>query len=412
VPRARFTAVGRGLLALAALLPTASAPGGSREVELGVENFYYRTTQTPLNRDNRLGLDRYEDLLRGTLSWKETAGPARGVFRGYLERTLGGEGDETRIDARQAYLQYGFGPGLSLRVGKQRISWGSGFAWNPTNRVEPPKNPFNTSLEQEGVLAARVDLQPAAWAGVILVAARGGTQVGDLPFGAANPRRATAAVRARFLVKDTDLALVVSGGDEQRTLLGLDVARDLAPEVSAHAEAAFYRGAELGRSRDAETFFRLAAGALWSRGDTALTLEYFFNGEGLSAAELDAYLGSLAGSYAAAADPRLPGPVREQALRRYLAESALPYSGGLGLRRHYLQAAWTRSRIRGEWTAALRGVAGLSDGSIALTPGLGYAPRGDLTLSVDAVLLLGPAESEYRLAPVRGAVQARVKLLF
>ena len=86
--------------------------------------------------------------------------------------------------------------------------------------------------------------------------------------------------------------------------------------------------------------------------------------------------------------------------------------GGLGLRRHYLQSSWTRRRIRGEWTLSLRGVLGLSDGGAALTPGLAYSPRGDLTFSVDAVLLLGPERSEYRLAPFRAAVQARMRASF
>jgi hypothetical protein len=55
---------------------------------------------------------------------------------------------------------------------------------------------------------------------------------------------------------------------------------------------------------------------------------------------------------------------------------------------------------------------GLDDGAFALTPGVGWAPRGNVTLNLDAVLLLGPDESEYRLSPVRGALQARLKVLF
>ena len=35
-----------------------------------------------------------------------------------------------------------------------------------------------------------------------------------------------------------------------------------------------------------------------------------------------------------------------------------------------------------------------------------------MILSLDGVLLLGPQDSEYRLAPVHGALQARVKVLF
>ena len=68
-----------------------------------------------------------------------------------------------------------------MRVGKQRIAWGSGFAWNPTNRLEPPKNALNTTLEQEGALAARLDWAPAAWASVVLVGATTDATPRDLP---------------------------------------------------------------------------------------------------------------------------------------------------------------------------------------------------------------------------------------
>ena len=76
------------------------------EVEVGAENLYYRTTETPLNRGNVLDLDPSEDLLRGSLNLKQSLGEARFVFRGYVERALGGTGNETRFAARQAYAQY------------------------------------------------------------------------------------------------------------------------------------------------------------------------------------------------------------------------------------------------------------------------------------------------------------------
>jgi hypothetical protein len=374
--------------ALVACALATPAPGwaGAREIEAGVENDYYRTAETPLNRGNLLGLDPNEDRLRATLGWKQSVSAARFVLRGFVERSIGGR-DKTTWTARQAYVQYAWGSGLQLRLGKQRIAWGSGFAWNPTNRIERPKNPANPGLEQEGALAARMDVIPARWVGVILVAARGETGLGELPFESATARRTTAAIRARFLVKDTDLALVYSGGKSQRTLLGFDLGRDLLSRVSAHAEAAFYRGSEIAPSRDAQAFFRLATGLLYTRDTRSLAVEYFFNGEGYARRESDAYL-------------------------ERLGAASVPYSGGLGLRRHYLQAAWTRSEIRGQWTASLRGTFGLSDGGLALTPGLVYAPRGDLTLSLDAIALLGPARSEYRLTPLTGAVQARAKVLF
>lgn len=382
------------------------------ELEVGAENLYYRTAETPLNLGNVLRLDEGEDLLRASLSAKQRLGEARVVLRGYVERSLGGTRDETRWRARQAYAQYGFDSGVQLRFGKQRIAWGSGFAWNPTNRLEPPKNPVNTGLEQEGAWAARMDVIPAAWAGVILVAAQGTTNVGDLPFPTREAERTSGAIRLRFLVRDTDLALVYLGGRNQKTLIGLDAARDLFGRVSLHAEASLHRGSEIDPLREDETFFRIAAGALYAVGTSSLSLEYFFNGEGLEDAASDRYIAALETSHAASQDPRLPPAARAEALGRYLRLAAVPFSGGMGLRRHYLHAAFSRSEVGGEWTFALRAASGLSDAGIALTPGVVWAPRPDTTLGVDAVVLLGPRDSEYRLAPVKGAVQARVRVAF
>ncbi|HLA79048.1 MAG TPA: hypothetical protein VJU18_15835 [Vicinamibacteria bacterium] len=404
----RRALLGVGLLALA----WAPAGAGQPEIELGFENLLYRTARTRLNRDNLLGLDPSEDLLRGGLGVKQTWGSARLVAKGYLERRIGSQ-DRTEATLRQAYLQYSFGDGLTLRAGKQRIAWGSGFAWNPTNRLEPAKNPLNTGLEQAGSWAVRMDVVPASWVGLILVAARDQAAAADLPLETQGRVRRIGAARARFLVWNTDLALVLSGGAGGRSLVGLDLGRSLGGSVSVHLEGATYRGAELVPARADRRFFRLAAGLLYLRGESqSLSLEYFWNSEGYDGQAMAAYRRNLDDTYAAAQDPRLPPPARQAALDAYRVAAALPFSGGLGLRRHYLHGSWTRSSRDSRWTGAARAVVGLADGGLAFTPGLGFAPRGDLTLQLDALVLLGPQDSEFRLAPIRSGLQTRIRLLF
>jgi len=383
-----------------------------RQLEVGLESFTYESATTPLNRENVLGLDDYPGLGRLAVGWRETHGSFRAVFRGYVERTWGTTVDDTDWVVRQGYAQYWWGDKVGIRLGKQRIAWGSGFAWNPTNRLEPPKNAFNTTLEQEGVLAARLDWVPAAWASLVLVGATTDATPRDLPLAMPEPeRRDSLALRARFVVKDTDVALVVSGGRNERTLFGLDLGRDLG-WAAVHAEAAAYEGAEMLPPRDDTLFLRVVAGALRTSGENAFALEYFYNGEGYSDAGRGRWLAGLDQAWAVATDPTLPPEVQQRALAVYAAGATIPYTAGLGLRRHYLHASWTRGGATSAWTGAVRTVLGLDDGALALTPGVGWAPRGNVTLNLDAVLLLGPEESEYRLAPVRGALQARLKVLF
>jgi hypothetical protein len=165
--------------------------------------------------------------------------------------------------------------------------------------------------------------------------------------------------------------------------------------------------------RHGSRFARVVAGLLYPRGEhTSWSVEYFFNGEGYDPDRRDAWLAQLEGAAAAAGDPSRPPVERQAALEAYGVAAGIPYAGGLGLRRHYIHGAWTRSAIGGRWTTALRAVVGVSDGGVALTPGVVFAPRGDVTLHVDAILPLGPDDSEYRLPPVRAAVQARVRAHF
>jgi hypothetical protein len=401
-----------GTAVLALLLSSSRSPAQDRQLEVGVESFTYESATTPLNRDDVLGLDDYPGLARLAAGWRETHGSFRAVFRGYVGRTWGSSVDETDWVIRQAYGQYWWGDEVGVRVGKQRIAWGSGFAWNPTNRLEPPKNAFNTTLEQEGVLAARLDWVPSAWASLVLVGVTTDATPRDLPLETPEPERRDAlALRARFVVKDTDVALVASGGKNQRTLLGLDLARDLG-WAAVHAETAVYQGAEMLPPRDDTVFVRVVAGALRTSGDDAFALEYFYNGEGYSDVDARRWLGALDQAWAVATNPALPPEAQQGALAVYAAGATIPYTAGLGLRRHYLHASWTRGGATSVWTGAVRAVLGLDDGAVALTPGLGWAPRGNVTLNLDAVLLLGPEDSEYRLAPVRGALQARLKVLF
>ncbi|HRU40048.1 MAG TPA: hypothetical protein P5511_09235 [Candidatus Goldiibacteriota bacterium] len=61
---------------------------------------------------------------------------------------------EYAIDS--AYFSWESGP-FVLYTGKQRLKWGTGYFWNPTDNLQPAKNIFRTTEDLEGVLALRAE---------------------------------------------------------------------------------------------------------------------------------------------------------------------------------------------------------------------------------------------------------------
>lgn len=55
----------------------------------------------------------------------------------------------------ELFWDYSLNNQLLFRVGKQRVAWGSGYAWNPTDTMEPQKDPFHPKDEKEGISAIK-----------------------------------------------------------------------------------------------------------------------------------------------------------------------------------------------------------------------------------------------------------------
>jgi hypothetical protein len=401
---------GRALTALALLLAASAARAD--DYELGLENFLYRSKSTLLNRGNVFGLEPTENLFRFTGTGRKAFGNFAVKASAYVERQTG-RTDDTRITFRQAFVEYKTDSGFLLRVGKQKTAWGSGFVWNPTARLEPPKSPANPGTEQPGIDAVRLDISPSDWGSLTLVAGRAQTSLTDLPgsLGSRGEAEWTGALRARVLVRHTDLAITYLAGTRAEGLLGLDLGRSLGP-LALHAEAALYRGSEIDPTRARDSFSRLSTGFLWSPGDSSFSFEYFFNGEGMSGGAFRDYTARLDRNLSAANDPRRPEGARAAAFAAWSADAAIPFASNLGLRRHYASFAFARREIATDLNLNLRAVGGLSDRGLIVTPGLAYAPTRNVQMSLDLVLLFGPEAAEYKLAPVKRAVQARMKYTF
>ncbi len=297
--------------------------------------------------------------------------------------------DPGAILLHRAYLDLSFSPGVFLRLGRQKIAWGTGFAWNPTNYLGADKNRADLSADSPGVDA--LDLE-AGWekiAGAVVIRP------------ADNPGDWGLAGRIGLTSLDLSLSGFVQG---DRKGAGGDISLTAGDWV-VHAEAAWKAGAQRAYVHDAggiheiltrpagEYYFHGVLGAYrnFSGGWFAL-IEYYHNGEGWTGAEAAAYF---------AADP---------AIR---SDPLLAADFGGELRRNYLFCQAHKEGFLHDGAAAgLSLLFNLDDGSRFLAPELSYAWKQDVRLHLRAGLFQGAAESEFGSLPAAGTFAAEVEMSF
>jgi hypothetical protein len=72
---------------------------------------------------------------------------------------LDGSGLETlSFTVNELYADLNFEDLLFLRLGKQRLKWGAGYVFNPSDPVNPPKDPTAARAVREGVNALKAEL--------------------------------------------------------------------------------------------------------------------------------------------------------------------------------------------------------------------------------------------------------------
>jgi hypothetical protein len=338
----------------------------------------------------------------------------------------------------------------SLTLGKKRVVWGPGLAWNPTDLLNPPKDPTDPTQQRAGSWLARLEGQFDRMSLSLVGAAKTTRQYGGVPSGLiwypdnqpaqsydangnllADGRDAQAhfalAARAYALVADADVQVfgylthLYNDAFRYKPRFGASFSRVFGNAVELHAEL-------LGQTGSARTYFDatctadLAAmlgcvgsgkspvgttalqdngvrwkgllGARYQFGEAAsVSAEYYFNTEGYTPAEFKAFAGALA--------------LRQQASLQGLA---IP-SGLLGnfgpqtsdpgtpqkfafepLRRHYLFLTYLHPQLADDFTINAVVIVGLEDLSGQLAPQLTWSAQQWLNLSVGAfVTLPGPA---------------------
>jgi len=214
-----------------------------------------------------------------------------------LDYQTGAKIESLSLLVNELYADLNYGDVFYLRLGKQRLKWGAGFIYNPSDPVNPPKDPTALRAVREGVTALKMELITKA--------------VSFMGFGVLYDALGQTGIGSRVstpLIPYTDLALSVYYSQSESWTIALNASVAPLYDIPGwDTLQLWFEGSVYDKTRYAP--FSAGAGPYpnytFLTGGTAtipdirtvLLVEYYHLSEGLSADQISAvYQGLRAGS--------------------------------------------------------------------------------------------------------------------
>ncbi|MCU1348515.1 MAG: hypothetical protein JWO56_1545 [Acidobacteria bacterium] len=252
---------------------------------------------SPLNPHNVLGIRRRANSADVTTFLELVPESKRWKLHAKLRASDEDAASHTaRGQLGELYAQWSVRPWLDLTAGRRIEKWGTGYAWNPTGFVNPPKSPGDPNDRRNarrGVDMLRADLfiRDTNVSAYLL------PRAGEKP---------AYALRAYRLIRGTDVSLTARSGGDAHGAAGISVAHVFGDALEVHAEAASVTGCRLPVAGSDETacpsgsapatarHSELLLGAQYTfAGGLNIVAEAYHGGGGLSAERWDAFRGSV-----------------------------------------------------------------------------------------------------------------------
>lgn len=339
------------------------------------------------------------------------------------------------ININELFISHEFVPELNLLIGKKRIVWGPGMAFNPTDLLNPRRDPTDPTFQRSGAWLAQIEA-PLSFATFSVVFAptvlkqTAGIPTHFLGYPAWDQKDTQLhyqlAARAYALVLDTDINVMFFFGNksvddfEAKPRVGLSFSHVFGA-LEVHGEALF----QTGSTRDylngacvqnvmsalqcsiAKTAYAskthlnatelrprvLVGGRYQFSDDSMLSLEYLYQHDGWNQDHFQDFanaLGLIPEARSLGVDvANFPGA---SAVFGGTSQDGLPVRFAFDPRgRHYAFLTYQKPRIFEDFTAQAVVIANLRDLSTTITPSITWSATEWLNLSVLAfVPVQGP----------------------
>ncbi|MDP5239297.1 hypothetical protein Q9Q94_07135 [Uliginosibacterium sp. 31-16] len=312
-------------------------------------------------------------------------------------------------------LRWSVGPELSFDIGKRVQRWGKGYAWSPVGLVERPKDPSDPTASREGFVMASGEWT-RSFSGPVSSINFTGMVVptnDNLNNDFGREEDLNPAAKLYLLAFDTDIDLMWRGKGAKPEAFGIDFSRNLTPALEVHGEWA--------RTLDAPRNTVSASGLTssgqinfnsWLLGLRYLTksevtwvAEYYRNGAGYSANQLDDYYAFLDRALAPGASPALSSKARTVAQSGY--GKANPGTDYL-----YLKASVSEPFDWVYGAASVTAMTNLKDGSWQLQPEVSYTGFANWELRSRVIFFGGQPNAEFPTKSSSMRVEAYARYFF
>lgn len=363
----------------------------------------------------------------------------------------------------EAYVDLPLQEHFRLLLGKKRLVWGSGLSFNPTDALNPPKDPTDPTSQRAGAWLAEAEWGFERAALSLVFATRATRQYAGLPTALMySPDLPTAEVargiaaderdndahyafsgRLYLLLADIDINFIYAFTNlytdafQNKSKFGLSVSRVFG-SWEVHAEAMLYNGSSrpwvppecadapmscivaqrplISRPHLDASWLnaRALAGARYQFEDGALfAVEYFFNGEGQNASGFQS-LAQLVVTHPLLVQQALAGSVDPGTPQKFTLEA---------LRRHYLVLQASKPQLWDDWTLSVFALIGLEDLSMQWVPQVQWMPQDWLQLALSAYIpvaglsragvnIAGVDYGQFTLSPFQTRVMLQARAYF
>lgn len=294
-------------------------------------------------------------------------------------------------------------PSLSfhLDIGKKRMKWGKGYAWNPVAFIDRPKNPNDPELALEGYVVLSIDyikslqgrLKTITFTPVLIPV----NEHINSTFG--KPNQLNFGGKVYFLFYDTDIDLMFLSGGSGPARYGIDFSRNITSNFEIHGEFAYIpdyskkviqEDGTVGEEKYASKNYLLGIRFL-TKTNTTFFFEYLKNGNGYTSSEMENFYSLIDLAYQSYL------LIGDDSQLKFLSGAASQAYRTFAPMQDYL---YLRISQKEPWNIlyfipSFTSIFNLTDKSFSLTPELLYNPITNLELRAKITILLGKGGSEF-----------------